>query len=133
MKYLVTLLVGFVAGALLALFAANLLARRHATSRATMVLMQDHLGALRVSLRDGQCQPQTSAARLTRLAMLTAEIDYAFAPELVADPGFRVRRDELARALEGLITDPPADCESLADAIKTLGDTCDACHHAYRY
>jgi hypothetical protein len=133
MKYVVILLVGFAAGAMLALFAANLLAREDATGRALMVLMQDHLGALRVGIRDGQCQPETTASRLDRLAALTAEIDYAFAPGLADDPAFQVRRDELARALAGLAADVPADCARLSDAIKTLADTCDACHNAHRY
>jgi hypothetical protein len=133
MKYVVILLVGFVAGAMLALFAANLLARQDATGRALMVLMQDHVGALRGGIRDGSCPPETTAARLARLSVLTAEIDYAFAPGLADDPGFRVRRDELARTLVGLSAAVPADCAGLSNAIKTLNDTCDACHNAHRY
>lgn len=133
MKYVVVLLVGFVAGAMLALFAANLLARQDATGRALMVLMQDHLGALRAGIRGGQCAPDTTRARLERLAMLTAEIDYAFAPGLADDPAFGVRRDELARVLGSLSSEVPADCARLSDAIKTIADTCDACHNAHRY
>jgi cytochrome c556 len=133
MKYVVILLVGFVAGAMLALFAANLLARQDATGKALMVLMQEHLGALRTGIRGGQCAADATRARLERLVVLTAEIDYAFPTGLADDPAFGVRRDELARVLDGLSADVPADCAKLSNAIKSIADTCDACHNAHRY
>ncbi len=133
MKFLITLLIGLLAGAILALFAANLLARKDASGRAVMVLMQDHLFALRAAIRVNQCPAEATAKRLARLAVLAAEIDYAFASGAADEPEFRVRSAELTGVLAGLERRTPQDCASLTAALKSITDTCDACHHAYRH
>lgn len=133
MKYLVTLLVGIGSGALLALFAVNLLARQQPAGKALMVLMQQHVGALRAAIRDGGCASPEPAARFARLAALGEEIAWAFPAQMAEAPGFVTRRDELLRVLAGLHTEPSTDCAGLAAGLKHLTDHCDACHNAYRH
>lgn len=132
MRYLVTLVVGFGAGALLALFWANLQRAQDAYPRGVMAAMQHHYDGLRRGLAGPACPPETSAATLRRLRVLSDEVPDAIIEPRDPGPGFVQRHEAFVRALDAAIVAPPADCTALNALVRDLGDRCEACHLEFR-
>lgn len=130
MRYVLCLLVGLLAGALLASTAASALQRRNAVPRALMTLMQHDLADARDATRGAACVVDNLPAARTSLQNLAADLE-----RTVLAPGERDRvfvqyavdlRTTLAR------WDPMAACAAQAQALLDVGNACKACHRDYR-
>jgi hypothetical protein len=132
LKALVVLCVGLLAGAMLALFYANLDRARGAYPRGVMAAMQHHYDALRAELRGPQCAAPASLASLRRLRLLGDEIEPAFIVPRQPGAGFEQRNRRLLGSLDAAIASPPADCQALNTVVKEIGDHCEACHAEHR-
>jgi hypothetical protein len=128
-RWLVCLLLGLVAGALMASMATSMLQRRHAWPRALMTVMQHELAAARHAADEGGCG-ERSAPAAERLRLLAGDLE----PALLA-PGThdrilaRYAGDLRARLAEW---NPQAPCPAQATALVAVSHACDACHRDYR-
>ena len=129
MRWLVCLLLGVVAGALMASMATSALQRRHAWPRALMTVMQHELAAARHAADEGRCG-ERSAPAAGRLRLLANDLE----PALLAPGGqdrvlARYAGDLRARLAEW---NPQAPCPAQAAALRAVSQACDACHRDYR-
>ncbi len=132
MKSLVLLLVGLVAGALLATTMIGALSARDRYPKAVMVVMQANLAALQRGLRVQDCGLPTAGRHASQLAALAMEIEPAFAA-LERDSSDFVRSRELfQRAVGGLLREAPTDCAALNRSVTAIAQACDACHNGFR-
>jgi hypothetical protein len=132
MKYLLTLLAGLLAGALLTATALGAIAARERYPRSVMVVMQANLTALQRGLRDRDCGLPESRHHFGQLVALGAEIPRAFAARERDSAEFRRSRELFEAALDAADTAPPADCAALNRAITAVGQSCEACHARFR-
>ncbi len=132
MRYLITLVVGLGAGALLALFWANLQRAQDAYPRGVMAAMQHHYDGLRRGLAGPDCPPAKAVAGLQRLRVLSDEVPTAIIAPRDPGPGFVQRHEAFVRALDAAITAPPADCAALNALVRDVGDRCEGCHLEFR-
>jgi hypothetical protein len=132
LRFLLGLLLGVLAGAMLALFYANLSRAQGAYARGVMVGMQHHYDALRRQLADPQCPPTASRIPLSRLRSLSTEVVPAFIEAREPGPDFEQRHRALLAAIDAALAAPPADCVGLNAVVQDLRDRCEACHLAFR-
>lgn len=132
MKWMIVLLVGLVAGALLATSAIGALSARNRYPKAVMVVLQANLSAMQRGLRAKDCGLFEATRHAGQLAALTAEIPPAFA-SLERDSADFVRsREVLEQSIGAVLREPPADCEALNRSITAIAQACDACHNGFR-
>jgi len=132
MKWIILLLVGLVAGALLATSTIGALSARDRYPKAVMVVMQANLSAMQRGLRAGDCGLPAATRHAGQLAALVAEIPPAFG-SLERDSADFVRsRQLLERAIGAVLREPPVDCEALNRSVTAIAQACDACHNGFR-
>lgn len=127
MRFLITLLVGVLAGAWVAGLWTALRAREHAHPRGVMQGLQAHLRTLDRAEAGGRCREDEIAARWPQLAALAREIDFAF-PQ-ASEPVFARHRSTLQDAV-GAANGP--GCAGLRHALNRIDETCEACHREFR-
>lgn len=130
MRYLLCLAGGLLAGALLALTAANALQRRNAWPRAIMNVMQHELGDAREAARLGRCAEPSMRPARAHLALLSDDLERA-----LLEPGAKDRVfGKYAQDLRGAVAawDPAAECDHQGAALTEVANACDACHRDYR-
>jgi len=130
MRYIICLLIGLVAGALLATTAASILAaQRDKYPRALMSVMQHELKAARDAASNRQCVGTDKALRL--LGLLADDIETAMPHGEEIDRVFRQYVQDL-RAQIGNAVATEGDCARQTQALTDLGNACSACHRDYR-
>lgn len=130
MRYLLCLLIGLLAGAVLASIAANALQRRHAVPRALMTLLQHDLAAARGATRPAGCVVDELPAVRARMQQLAGDMERALLAPGARDRVFVQYADDLRATLARW--DPTAACTAQAQALVEVGDACKACHRDYR-
>lgn len=132
MKWIILLLVGLMAGALLATSTIGALSARDRYPKAVMVVMQANLSAMQRGLRAKDCGLPAATRHAGQLAALVAEIPPAFA-SLERDSADFVRsRELLEQSIGALLREPPSDCEALNRSVTAIAQACDACHNGFR-
>ncbi len=130
MRYLVVLIVGLLAGAILAGMFANTMQRRNVFPRALMNVMQHELGSARDAARSGACTTpaQQRAAEYLRLVgsdlegtLLAAGTKDRVLSQYASDFGRTVAAWNAADA-----------CPQQAEALTAVANACEACHRDYR-
>jgi hypothetical protein len=130
MRYLLCLLIGLLAGALLASTAASALQRRHAVPRALMTLMQHDLAAARATTRAPGCATEPLPAVHARMRFLAGDLERSVLEPAMRDRVFTQYADDLRAAIARW--DANATCAAQAQALVDVGNACEACHRDYR-
>lgn len=130
MRYLVSLAVGLLFGAIAAAMLVGALSRRDAWPRAVMTVMQHELGAARHAVQAGSCPGDPGRAAHARLELLAADVERSVLPPGSRDRVFSQYSDKLATAIAAW--DPEAACAEQASALAGVAQACDACHRDYR-
>lgn len=132
MKSIIVLLVGLVAGAVLATTAIGALAARDRYPAAVMVVMQANLTALQRGLRTQDCGLPGAERHARQLAALATEIPTAFAMNERESADFMRSRALFEDAVGTMLANPPADCEALNRSVTAIAQSCDSCHNGHR-
>lgn len=130
MRSLICLIIGLVAGALMANMAGNAIALRHAWPRGLMNVMQHALVDARSAARAGKCAAAAMPSAAAHLQLLATDLEPA-----LLDPGVKDRVfSQYASEMRDAITtwNPNADCAQQSDALTRIGNACEACHRDYR-
>ena len=130
MRYLLCLLVGLLAGALLASTAASVLQRRNALPRALMTLMQHDLADSRAATRTPACMTERLSAAQARLHFLAGDLERSMLAAGTRDRVFAQYADDLRAAIARW--DAKTACAAQAQALIEIGNACEACHRDYR-
>lgn len=131
MKVVVLLLIGLLAGALMALAAANVLSLRGAHPRAVMVVLERHLDGLRALPDEAACAGQEARTRLGQIRFAAREIDFGFHPWRDESTAFG-RRSDAFQQLASRVDMPVPDCSTLHARITELERGCQECHREFR-
>lgn len=130
MRYLLCLLIGLLAGALLASTAASALQRRNAVPRALMTLMQHDLAEARRTTRAPACATVQLAVAHARMRLLAGDLERSVLEPAARDRVFTQYADDLRAAI--VRWDAKAACAAQAQALADVGNACEACHRDYR-
>jgi hypothetical protein len=130
MRYLICLIVGLLAGALMASMAANAIAQRHAWPRGLMNVMQHELVDARGAARAGKCLAPAMPAAAAHLQLLATDLEPAVLAPDAKDRVFSQYASEMREAIAHW--DPKADCALQTDALTKVANACEACHRDYR-
>ncbi len=130
MRYLVCLLVGLAAGALIAMTIASALQKRDAWPRAVMNVMQHELGAARAEVRGAHCTATGSLSAHAHLQLLAGDLEGALLAPGTRDRVFSQYASDLRAAIAQWDVD--AACKAQDAALAEVGNACDACHRDYR-
>lgn len=107
MKWIILMLVGLVAGALLATSTIGALSARDRYPKAVMVVMQANLSAMQRGLRAQDCGLAATARHAGQLAALTAEIPAAFSALERDSADFVRSRELLEQSIAAVLRQPP--------------------------
>ena len=132
MKTIIVLLVGLLAGAVLATTAIGALAARDRYPTSVMVVMQANLSALQRGLRAQDCGLPDADRHVRQLGALATEIPRAFAMLERESADFIRSREVLEDTVRTTLARPPADCEALNRSVTAIAQSCDACHNGHR-
>ncbi|HEY6942105.1 hypothetical protein [Dokdonella sp.] len=130
MRYLVCLVVGVLAGAILAGMYANAMQRRNAWPRALMNVMQHELGAARSAARDGTCAMPSQRRPADHLRLVADDLDAALLPAGAKDRVLSQYIVDFRAAVAAW--DAQGPCPRQAEALTTVANACEACHRDYR-
>lgn len=130
LRYAICLVVGLVAGFLVATMFANALQQRNAWPRGLMRVMQHDFSAARNTTRGAPCATPQMAESASRLRLLAGQLGPALIPPGSND---RVLAQYVQRFQNAAAKwDAAADCPAQAAALSAIGDACEACHRDYR-
>ena len=130
MRYLVVLIVGFLAGAILSGMFASAMQRRNAFPRALMTVMQHELGDARSAARNGPCTTPAQQRAAEHLRLVGGDLEGAL---LAAGMKDRVLSQYVADFGKAVAAWNPADaCAAQAEALTSIANACEACHRDYR-
>lgn len=131
-KYLFLLLLGLVIGIVATVMALRAIdARRDKFPNAVMQVQQWHLGQLKASIDQNRCGATDSLPHLQALRTVANDIEPAF-PDLSDDKRFADAASQMRSDLDAALSSPPLNCAGVASAMKTIGESCKACHQDFR-
>ena len=129
MRSAILVAIGLMMGFMSSSFALNTLRQHHAFPRGVMMVLGHHHKQLKRELAQPQCDAQRIRTQLDALAVLSADIDAAYAP--IDDARFSDFADDLSTAIAHSRADD-AQCPAVLERVKGIGDACNACHRVYR-
>ena len=130
-RYLFLLILGLVVGAIATVMAMRALdARKDHFPDSLMEVQGWHMGQLKAAMEQNRCGATDVLPHLQTLRMLGNDLEPAF-PDLRDRERFRTAASAMRAAADKAITAPPLSCESLAATMKSLGDSCEACHRDF--
>lgn len=127
MRYLVSLLIGLFAGAMITTTAYRILGSRDPYPKALMNVMKHELASASAAADKLQCEDDRYA--MSKLAMLVGDIEIAFPEGHASDRVFRQYTENLRKAIYKA---GDASCQQRAPALTELKNACDDCHRDYR-
>jgi hypothetical protein len=127
MRYLVCLVLGLLIGAVCAITAANILARRDAYPKGLMTVMQHALKAANATAGKPECV--NGDPNLGKLALLSADIQTALPGDGTPDRVFDKYVGDLQQATASALA---STCSERSEALTGVKNSCDACHRDYR-
>ena len=132
MRYLVVLIVGLLAGAVLTVMLMRTLqARRDPFPDSLMQVISRQAQLLQQSQAQNRCAVTDVTPRLQTLRALSDDVDLAF-PQLRDDSRFQQHASQLRATLNDALASPPADCAALGKLNEQLKADCRACHQDFR-
>lgn len=131
-RYLFLLILGLVVGMIATVMAMRALdARKDHFPDALMEVQGWHMGQLKAAMEQNRCGATDVLPHLQTLRLLGNDLEPAF-PDLRDDERFRTAAAAMRASADKAIAAPPLSCESLAGTMKSLGDSCKACHRDFR-
>lgn len=131
-KYLFLLLLGLVIGIVATVMALRAIdARRDHFPKSVMQVQQWHLGQLKASVEQNRCGATDTLPHLQTLRTMANDVEPAF-PALRDDERFVSAASQLRLDLDAALSSPPLNCDGVTSAMKTIGDSCKACHQDFR-
>lgn len=131
-KYLFLFLLGLVLGVVATVMVLRAwTARQDPFPRSTMNVQQWHLGQLKRSVEENRCEPTNTLPHLQALRSLANNIEPAF-PDLRDDERFTRHTSQLRADLDTALSSPPLNCAGVGSTLKTVADSCKACHQDFR-
>ena len=131
-RYLFLLVLGLVLGAVATVMALRALeARKDQFPEALMHVQQWHLGQLKADMEQNRCNPTDVLPHLQSLRMTANDLDAAF-PDLRDDQRFATASAAMRATMDKAVASPPLTCEGVGAAMKSIGESCKACHQDFR-
>lgn len=130
-RYLFMSLLGLVVGVVATVMVLRAInARKDHFPEALMHVQQWHMGQLKAAMEQNRCSATDVLPHLQALRILGNDLEPAF-PDLADDERFRTAAAGMRAAADKAIAAPPLSCESVAAAMKSLGDGCKSCHRDF--
>ncbi len=134
-RYLFLLILGLVVGVVATVMLLNTWESRKTTQDrlpdALMQIQQWHTDQLKMAMEQNRCSATDVLPHLQALRTLGNDLEPAF-PKWRDDERFRTAAAGMRAAADKAISAPPLSCQSLAGTMKSLGDSCKACHRDFR-
>ena len=131
-RYLFLLILGLVLGAIATVMAMRALnERKDHFPDALMHVQQWHMGQLKGDMEQNRCNATDVLPHLQALRLSANDLEAAF-PDLRDDARFKTAASAMRAAADKAVANPPLTCEGVGAAIKSLGESCKACHQDFR-
>lgn len=130
MRYLICLVVGVLAGAIVAGMFASTMQRRNAWPRALMNVMQHELGTARSAAKDGHCTQPAQRVAADHLRLVAGDLEPALLAAGTKDRVLSQYVGDFRKAVAAW--DAAATCPQQSEALTTIANACEACHRDYR-
>ena len=131
-RYLFLLILGLVLGVVATVMAMRALEqRKDHFPEALMHVQQWHMGQLKGDMEQNRCNATDVLPHLQALRLSANDLEAAF-PDLRDDARFKTAASAMRAAADKAVANPPLTCEGVGAAMKSLGDSCKACHQDFR-
>ena len=131
-RYLFLLILGLVLGVVATVMAMRALEqRKDHFPEALMQVQQWHMGQLKGDMEQNRCNATDVLPHLQALRVSANDLEAAF-PDLRDDARFKTAASAMRAAADKAIANPPLTCEGVGAAMKSLGESCKACHQDFR-
>ena len=131
-RYLFLLILGLVLGAIATVMAMRALnERKDHFPDALMHVQQWHMGQLKTDMEQNRCNATDVLPHLQALRLSANDLEAAF-PDLRDDARFKTAASAMRAAADKAVANPPLTCEGVGAAMKSLGESCKACHQDFR-
>ena len=131
-RYLFLLILGLVLGAVATVMALRALEqRKDHFPDALMHVQQWHMGQLKTDMEQNRCNATDVLPHLQALRVSANDLEAAF-PDLRDDARFKTAASAMRAAADKAVANPPLTCEGVGAAMKSLGESCKACHQDFR-
>ena len=131
-RYLFLLILGLVLGVVATVMAMRALEqRKDHFPEALMHVQQWHMGQLKGDMEQNRCNATDVLPHLQALRVSANDLEAAF-PDLRDDARFKTAASAIRAAADKAVANPPLTCEGVGAAMKSLGESCKACHQDFR-
>ena len=131
-RYLFLLILGLVLGVVAPVMAMRALEpRKDHFPEALMHVQQWHMGQLKGDMEQNRCNATDVLPHLQALRLSANDLEAAF-PDLRDDARFKTAASAMRAAADKAVANPPLTCEGVGAAMKSLGESCKACHQDFR-
>ena len=131
-RYLFLLILGLVLGVVATVMAMRALEqRKDHFPEALMHVQQWHMGQLKGDMEQNRCNATDVLPHLQALRLSANYLEAAF-PDLRDDARFKTAASAMRAAADKAVANPPLTCEGVGAAMKSLGESCKACHQDFR-
>ncbi|MFM6989562.1 MAG: hypothetical protein ACKOXG_12995 [Arenimonas sp.] len=132
MRFLIALLVGLLAGALLTSMLMRSLAAGSAYPKGVMAVQAAHFSALNTLAKDNRCSAAEIQKDLLPMRILAADIEPAFKTLAEQDPQFVRYAADLRRTLDLQLAKGIDNCADLNTGLSSVKQACENCHRDYQ-
>ena len=129
MRVALLILLGLAIGVVGTINVMNALRARNPMPDAVMTTMNYHMGELRNAIKAGQCNAPAVTHHLQRVLSTASDITPVFH---INEKPFTDAATQLQARVQQALQAAPTTCDTLAAAIKPIGQTCKSCHQDYR-
>ncbi len=131
-RYLFLLILGLVLGVVATVMAMRALEqRKDHFPEALLHVQQWHMGQLKGDMEQNRCNATDVLPHLQALRLSANDLEAAF-PDLRDDARFKTAASAMRAAADKAVANPPLTCEGVGAAMKSLGESCKACHQDFR-
>lgn len=132
MRFLIALLIGLLAGALLTSMLMRSLAAGSAYPKGVMAVQAAHFSALNTLAKDNRCSAAEIQKDLLPMRILAADIEPAFKSLAEQDPQFVRYAADLRRVLDLQLAKGIDNCADLNTGLSSVKQACENCHRDYQ-
>lgn len=132
MRFLIALLVGLLAGALLTSMLMRSLAAGSAYPKGVMAVQAAHFSALNALAKDNRCSAAEIQKDLLPMRILAADVEPAFKTLAEQDPQFVRYAADLRRVLDLQLAKGIDNCADLNTGLSSIKQACENCHRDYQ-
>ena len=132
MRFLIALLLGLLAGALLTSMLMRSLAAGSAYPKGVMAVQAAHFSALNTLAKDNRCSAAEIQKDLLPMRILAADIEPAFKTLAEQDPQFVRYAADLRRTLDLQLAKGIDNCADLNTGLSSVKQACENCHRDYQ-